>query len=41
MKRALLFTLPVLWACTPAPPAPDVTTWQKDVGPIVQRKCAT
>lgn len=38
----LLFALPVtfLSACTP-PPAPQVTTWHKDVAPIIERKCAS
>lgn len=30
----------VMCACTP-PPQPEVTTWHKDVAPIIERKCAT
>lgn len=37
MNRALLFSV-ALWGCTPAP---AVTSWHRDVAPIVQRKCAT
>lgn len=41
MTRALLMTTALaVAACTP-PPEPDVTTWHKDVAPIIQRKCAT
>src|SRR4051812_3050706 len=41
MTRALVVLASIsLWACTP-PPAPQVTTWHKDVAPIIQRKCAT
>ena len=40
MIRNLLGALPLaLWACTP--PATQLTTWHKDVQPIVQRKCGT
>jgi hypothetical protein len=28
-------------ACTPSTPEPTVTTWHKDVAPIIERKCAT